>query len=69
MSVLDISIDLSQIWFAFSGQNSYLANQTSYASCTEGATTEAEDEDLVTGYVVGCNEEIALANDFFKTLA
>lgn len=56
MSMLDIAINLGQIWYALSSQNSNLANERSYTSCTEGAATETEDEDFVAGDIVGCDE-------------
>ena len=67
--MLGISEDLGKVGQSFFGKDTNISYESSYTSCAESTSTEAEDKDLVSRLVVVGDELIAFADDLGKSFA
>lgn len=68
-SILHIFVDLGKRIQALFGQQADFANEPAYTACCEGATGEAEEEDLIAGVVVVCEEGVRFPDFFCEPFA
>ena len=67
--MLGISEDLGKVGQSFFCKDTNISDKSSYTSCAESTSTEAEDKDLVARLVVVGDELIAFADDLGESFA